>query len=745
MEFNENIDLDIEEMDFVNRDSENTEKFDGDIEPKIDDEKDIDEESSVQEDQEQEVCEASDPRIYPNSFECSLPERKLSRWILDFPRMFPDSGWTSLEHSYDGTVVFSGCGNIILISPEDEPTTFFPDNLKVEHAVEGEPGEWYASSFKPFLGGLFHFKEGTDHWRMVYENPIEGIHFADDIDVDSHGNVWSWSTGIFQNFIRWDGDTIKNIQAIGANENTIHNSSDRLFECGGHTYFFGGIEYEETPLMTAAIFRVTEEEDALEVIWQAPDEALKTTFYSATINPETCEFYAGGPNLHVEGVLSDPVTIQSYIPFDEVEIQLPMVAWKDWSTGIVYGSLDIYPNYPYNDGTSLFFIKRPGMEDFEGMEPTWPFTGFGGWAAYQMYGLGVDSLYAPGYLGHFKYDPQETRWDWVYRHPLLSEPSYHSNAYVRSLAVRTACDGRFRVHVTGFRLPVMRRTNCHDWEEAYPDSEGALALYDDGKEIWVVGEKPEVIHGIGNEWSSIQGPTPEWLEGRSVLNVNNGGLYALGIYDENGNDSRLFYLEEASTSTPQWAEVKGILSPERFKPVSLLSCNGKTYVQVNNMSYYEQSEIQLYSLQGPEAQFRIGFTGEGRFRVHEDRLFYCSEEGVREIFDEQGGITSVIIVPPVEHYGKDMNIQDAVQMPDGRWILASGPLEYDPATEEVTRYYAVGKHYSPGYNDYFYYIWNFEKDGSILELALLPTGEVLAAGMSGQILIRTTDEQWLGQ
>ncbi len=84
-------------------------------------------------------------------------------------------------------------------------------------------------------------------------------------------------------------------------------------------------------------------------------------------------------------------------------------------------------------------------------------------------------------------------------------------------------------------------------------------------------------------------------------------------------------------------------------------------------------------------------------------------------------------------------------MPDGRWIVAPGPYEYDPTTGELDHIFATSAHYYPGYNDRYPYIWDFETDGNVLELALLPTGEVLAAGMSGQILIRTTDAEWLGR
>ncbi len=746
---------DLDAVDFTDTNDEEMDRFDNwdddfdsivdkDLELTEEDEEKSDIEDIETEESDSEICLASDPRIYPNSFKCSLPERKLSRWILDFPRMFPDSGITSLEHSYDGSVVFSGSGNIVLIPPGEEPTTFFPENVWVLHAVEGVPGEWYASGSTPLGYVLFHFREGNSQWQLEYENFIDGPYIADDLDVDSNGTVWSWSTGIFRSFTRWDGNVATAVQVTDANENTIHNSTDRLFVCGGHTYFFGGIKYEETPIMTAAIFRVTEEEDALDLIWQAPDESFTTSFYSATIQPESCEFYAGGGNLHVEGILSEPVSITSYIPSGEIGNHQPSMSWKDWSTGIVYGSTDIYPNNPNNDGASFFFIKQPGMEDFEGIEPTWPCTGYGGWAAYQMYGLGVDSLYAPGAFGHFKYNPQETRWELAYRHPLLALPGYQSHAYVRSLAVHTACDDRFRVHVTGFRLPVMRRTDCHEWEEAYPDSEGAMALYDDGKEIWVVGERPEVIHGIGDEWSSFQGPSSECIEGRSVLKVHDGGLYVVGIYDEYGEDSRLYYTSDPQAEPLVWEEVKGIQFPNKFKPIRLLSCGGQAYVQVNNMVYYEPDSTQLYLLQGATAKLYVEFPEEGQYRTHDDRLFFCNEEGIREI-SGQGETSIEEVVPQIEYSGSPVNLQDAVQMPDGRWIIAPGPYEYDPATGELDHYFAISTHYYPDINERYPYIWSFETDGNVFELALLPTGEVLAGGRAGQILIRTTDGQWLGQ
>ncbi len=738
-------DTNNEEVDHFDKDDDN---FDSIVEKDLDFAEENEEKSDIEEldddEPDSEICLASDPQIYPNGVECSLPERKLSRWILDFPRMFPDGGWTHIEHSYDGSVVFSGSGNIILIPPNEEPTTFFPENVYVLHTVEGDHREWYAAGGTPRGDVLYRFREGDSQWHLEYENFSDGPYIVDDLDVDSNGTIWSWSTGIFRSFTRWDGNVATTVQVTDANENTMHNSSDRLFECGGYTYFFGGIKYEENPAMTAAIFRVTEEEDALDLIWQAPDESFTTSFYSATIQPETCEFYAGGSNLHVEGMLSDPASITNYVPSGEIGNHQPLMSWKDWSTGIVYGSKSVYPNNPNNDGASFFFIKQPGMEDFEGIEPTWPCTGYGGWAAYQMYGLGVDSLYAPGAFGHFKYNPQEIRWELAYRHPLLALPGYQSHAYVRSLAVHTACDDRFRVHVTGFRLPVIRRTDCHEWEEAYPDSEGAMALYDDGKEIWVVGERPEVIHGIGDEWSSIQGPTSEWLEGRSVLRVHDGGLYVVGIYDEYGEDSRLYYTSDPQAEPLVWEEVKGIQFPNKFKPIRLLSCGGQAYVQVNNMVYYEPDSTQLYLLQGATAKLYVEFPEEGQYRTHDDRLFFCNEEGIREI-SGQGETSIEEVVPQIEYSGSPVNLQDAVQMPDGRWIIAPGPYEYDPASGELDHYFAISTHYYSGYNDPYPYIWSFETDGNVFELALLPTGEVLAGGRAGQILIRTTDGQWLGQ
>ena len=741
----EEVDLfDKDDDDFdsiVDKDSESTEE---DEECMEEDEEISDIEELDDDEPDSEICLASDPQIYPNGFECSLPERKLSRWILDFPRMFPEGAWTHVEHSYDETVVFSGSGNITLIPPGEEPTTFFPENVWVLHAVEGNPGEWYASGSTPRGNALFRFQEGDRQWQWEFANFNGGPHIGYYLDVDSNGTVWSFGTGQFQSFTRWDGNEAKSVQTPNFTEETAYVSSDRLFECGGRTYFFGSMKRPGYPKLTATIFRLAEDEDTLEVVWQGPYENFFTTMGSATIQPETCEFYAGGPNLHVEGVLSDPVSIVSYIPSGEIGNHQPSMSWKDWSTGIVYGSKSIYPSILDNDGASLFFIKRPGMEDFEGMEPTWPCTGYGGWAAYQMYGLGVDSLYAPGNLGHFKYNPQETRWELVYRHPLRTEPGYQSHAYVRSLAVHTACDDRFRVHVTGFRLPVIRRTDCHEWEEAYPDSEGALALYDDGKEIWVVGERPEVIHGIGDEWSSIQGPTSEWLEGRSVLKVHDGGLYVVGIYDEYGEDSRLYYASDPQAEPLVWEEVKGIQFPNKFKPIRLLYSGGQAYVQVNNMVYYEPDSTQLYLLQGSTAKLYVEFPEDGQYRTHDDRLFFCNEEGVREI-SGQGETSIEEVVPQIVYSGSPVNLQDAVQMPDGRWVIVPGPYEYDPATGELDHYFAISTHYYSGYNDPYPYIWSFETDGNVFELALLPTGEVLAGGRAGQILIRTTDGQWLGQ
>ncbi len=736
--------FDKDDNDFdsiVDKESESTEE---DEECMEEDEEISDIEELDDDEPDSEICLASDPQIYPNGVECSLPERKLSRWILDFPRMFPDGGWTKVEHSYDGSVVFSGSGNIILIPPDEEPTTFFPDNVRVLQAVEGGHGEWYASGGTPDGGVLYRFVEGDSKWRVEYEPPLDGPYIADYLGVASNGTVWNWAIGQFKSFSRWDGNEAKKIQTPDFTEEIKYTSADRLFECGGRTYFFGSMKRPDYPILTGTIFRLTEEEGTLEVVWQAPYEDFTTVLHSVTIQPETCEFYAAGSNLHVEGVLSDSVTIVNYMPSDDLVERLPLATWKDWSTGIVYGSKSVYANHLENDEVSLFFIKRPGMEDFEGIEPTWPCTGYGGWAAYPMDGLGVDSLYAPGAFGHFKYNPRETRWELAYRHPLLALPGYQSHAYVRSLAVHTACDDRFRVHVTGFRLPVMRRTDCHEWEEAYPDSEGAMALYDDGKEIWVVGERPEVIHGIGDEWSSFQGPSSECIEGRSVLKVHDGGLYVVGIYDEYGEDSRLYYTSDPQAEPLVWEEVKGIQFPNKFKPIRLLSCGGQAYVQVNNMVYYEPDSTQLYLLQGATAKLYVEFPEEGQYRTHDDRLFFCNEEGIREI-SGQGETSIEEVVPQIEYSGSPVNLQDAVQMPDGRWIIAPGPYEYDPATGELDHYFAISTHYYPDINERYPYIWSFETDGNVFELALLPTGEVLAGGRAGQILIRTTDGQWLGQ
>jgi hypothetical protein len=692
--------------------------------------------------------------FFPNQDQCAPPEKNLSRWILEFPRMFASGSYLDMGQREGEEVYLAGLGKITFFHPEEAPTTYFPENFLLTSAVEGPPGVWHAAD----RYDLWRFREGEPGWHKVVDG--SGYEwFPDHIMVDSEGVVWGFSKlhWAWEAF-RWDGEEVTWYGLVDEREDARVGQYGEVLECEGRKYFAGSILYHEIDVAMGAIFLANEDTQRFEVLYKSDIyEPRITSFVSSSMNPETCEFIAAGFWHYVRGFLKDPLEITGVS-----EDPLPSWVWMDWGSDTAWGLQyqkhydEVAPDDPRIQ-PGIFFKSERG-ENFTVMPPQQLEEGFSDWFVRSIKGTSENNIYAIGDILNYKYDKDSGQWGLIWEQELLREPGYIGHAYARSLAVRALPDGRFRVHTTGFRLPVMRRTDCHDWEEAFPDSEEALALYDDGEFVWVVGGWPDVVYGIGDKWNELKGPEPPWVEARSIYKMPENGVYVVAWYDASGADARLLVAvpgvihekEERDENSWDWMQVflDPIWRPYRVVGTDeghvYLLCRRSKSSSIPTLPDRDRAD-RIYRIDGVLPTFVAEFEGSGFLNAHGNRIFYGNASGVHEI-EPSTGVIEHIVPAPVWH-NTEYDVNDAVELEDGTWVLAtkSGPslVEYDPQTSEQRYYFP--KMGSAGLIDLEVPWENWRKldtSGYIYHLELLPTGEVIGVGKAGQIVIRFSDEAW---
>ncbi len=724
-------------------------------------ENDTDQEKDIDSDRDGEETESGDsendgPEIEPDieqSLETLFPEtsacppfpRKLGRWVGDFPRVPTGRQTAQVHHSQDGLTILSGSGHFTLYPAHGKPTTFFTSkSTRYPMRIEIRPGVWYSAIRFSYGYDLWRLDESAEEWGWNKEKHFEELN-AEAFFMDSRGIFWFSHTHGGQYhplLVRWDGENLWNIGLMNIPGFDRVSLVPEAFECRGRIFFFGSIRYPD-PSTIGVIFELTSDERSLDVWWKS-DRGINDSFDSASVNPETCDFVAAGYRLLVEGNLKEPYKTRVLSTSSQI---LPNMIWKDWESDTLYGT----PAFGTNAGRTFFARMRSGETRFESMpddgiidmllRQTEDKLGYYySWGPRHFSGRTLDDLFVAAADVPYRYNPRKDGFEIAYRHPLLKKPNIMENAIVRSIVVGER-DGRFRVHATGYGLPVMRRTACLEWEEAFPDSEWAMALDDTGEHIWVVGEHPNLMRGAGDDWREI--PGGGWERAREVIELPDGRLYVLGeVGIPNVTAKRFLYLHTGDnwTDSSGW-RLLDFTEPEyrEWIPRRIIrNPRGDILMLVERKLYSRYTLTRdVFRITGDRMEFLASFPYQSTLSNHDGEVTVNTTDGVFLLDTEDGATVQVVPNTEVRPYG----FHDSLRLSDGRWqfLSCNGLAVYDPSTGEFEEILSLSEDLNAvGPEWYFPEIDEFRLGMVVLQA--LPTGEILAGGVEGRILLKLLDE-----
>ncbi len=683
--------------------------------------------------------------LFPETGACPPFPRKLARWVGDFPRVPTGRHTQQVQQISDGSTVLSGPPQITLFSEDEKPITFFP-SPGGRMISETRPGVWHTIVRGIYdINTIYRLDESAPEWGWTVEtDSVENTGRA--IFNDSRGILWV--TDHFgassKPLYRWDGQQGWNLELLDVPDFLAAGIVSKTFECRGQIFFFGCLHHQGNSNYNGIILGLTKEERFLKVLWES-DNSWHKPFMSASVHPETCDFVAAGYRLLVEGNLLEPQEIQVLQEHPQIP---PWMIWKDWESGDLYG----VPANACNEGRTFFARLRSGETHFESVpddgiedllthdsEQILGFYNY--WVPRAFSGRTLDDLFVAAADVPYRYNPRKDGFEIAYRHPLLKKPNIMENAIVRSIVVGER-DGRFRVHATGYGLPVMRRKGCLEWEEAFPDSDWAMALDDTGEIIWVAGEHPNLMRGAGDDWREISGGG--WERAREVIALPDGRLYVLGeVGIPNVTAERFLYLYIGSqqTSRSGW-RMLDFTEPEyaEWTPLQIVRDPRGDILMLVERKLYDKYTLtrDVFRITGDRMEFIASFPYRSTLSNHDGEVTVNTCEGVF-VLDSQSGETTEVV--PEEVNGYSTCFYDSLRLSDGRWQLLkyNGVRVYDPASGEFEE--SVG--FSEGLNavepDWEFPEYEEFMRGMVV-LQALPTGEILAGGVEGRILLKLLDE-----
>ena len=684
--------------------------------------------------------------LFPETGACPPFPRKLARWVGDFPRVPTGRKAEKVIHSRDGLTVLSGPPQVTFFPVHGNPVTFFPAPGGSGRAIsETHPGIWHIISRDGFgISTLYRLDESASEWGWTMETDAIN-HPGDIIFSDSRGILWFADElgALNEPLYRWDGQRGWKLNVLNIPDFQSAGIVSETFECQGRIFFFGCLYYLNNSHANGTVFGLTKDERSLKVLWES-DNSWHDPFMSASVHPETCDFVAAGYGILVEGNLLEP---------DETRILQehprtpPWMIWKDWESGDLYGA----PAQRANEertriarmpaGHSHFeSVPDDGIEDILLHDSEQILGYYNSWIPRAFSGRTLDDLFIAAADVSYRYNPRKDIFEIAYSQPMLKKPNVMENAIVRSIVVGKR-DGRFRVHATGYGLPVMRRKGCLEWEEAFPDSDWAMALDDTGEIIWVAGEHPNLMRGAGDNWREI--PGGGWERAREIIALPDGRLYVLGeVGIPNITAERFLYLNISGqqTSRSGWRTLD-FSEPEyaEWTPMQIVRDPQGDILMLVERKLYSRYTLtrDVFRITGDRMEFLASFPYYSTLSNHDGEMMVNTPDGVF-LLDTQNG-TTVQAIPGTETgpYG----FYDSLRLPDGRWqfLSSNGLAVYDPATGEFEE--SVG--FSEGLNAvepewYFPEIDEFRRGMVVLQA--LPTGEILAGGVEGRILLKPLDE-----
>ncbi len=762
----EDADSDGDLPDIEWPDADETDRPDGDDDPdaevsEIDEtENDTDLEKDIDSDRDGEESENGDSEddgpetdaeenievLFPETGACPPFPRKLACWVGDFPRVPTGRQTQQVQQISDGSTALSGPPQVTLFSEDEKPVTFFPAVGRYRRMVcESRPGVWHTIGRGiSETSILYRLDESASEWGWTVEaDRIENSGHA--IFSDSRGVLWitdHFGTS-HKPLYRWGGQQGWNLELLDVPDFLAAGIVSKAFECRERIFFFGCLHHQENSNYNGIILGLTEDERSLKVLWES-DNSWHKPFMSASVHPETCDFVAAGYRLLVEGNLLEPQGIRVLQEYPRAP---PWMIWKDWESGDLYG----VPARNASEGRTFFARLRSGETQFksipdDGIEEirlhsSEQILGFYNyWVPRAFSGRTLDDLFVAAADVSYRYNPRKDIFEIAYSQPMLKKPNIMENAIVRSIVVGER-DGRFRVHATGYGLPVMRRTACLEWEEAFPDSEWAMALDDTGEHIWAAGEHPNLMRGAGDDWREI--PGGGWERAREVIALPDGRLYVLGeVGIPNVTAERFLYLYIGGqqTSRSGW-RMLDFTEPEyaEWTPLQIVrDPRGDILVLVERKLYDKYTLTRdVFRITGDRMEFLASFPYFSTLSNHDGEVTVNTPDGVF-LLDTQDGAT-VQAIPDTE--SGSCGFYDSLRLPDGRWqfISCNGLAVYDPASGEFEESLSLSEELNAVEPD-----WDFPEYEEFLRnmvvLQALPTGEILAGGVEGRILLKLLDE-----
>ncbi len=751
---------------------------DEDGEPDGDVDGDLDAESEEEKDPDEEAFEEA-AGFYPNVSACLPPKRRLSAWMLDFPRMNANGFYRTADHSPDGTAVLQlhSSTMIVLIPPEKEPNAFLVqerlidvENLSFSSSRISELrlGEWYHGYFH----GLWRFSEADHFWHR----DTDDFTLAPFIWMDSAGGLWyaEQYSKYGDSGLYFDGERVLTVYVAGDaldKERSLENFAAHagpIHECDGRVYIMADFE---SGTGTGVLRSRKEAVNELEIVHYSP-EAIPdrpSTFFFSSFDPETCRFVATGYWNLLEGRVGEPLEITNeqqtveadvpdYCPVFPEGIAPPYISWMDFETDTLYGAQDMSNYYP-ND-CPKFFRRRAGESRFETVLPTGtPNSVEHRWYPRGMHGNGADSLFLAGDPFSYRWSPELDRWEPVWEQPgyLFEDLPQRAFATVRSLTLAERPDGAFRVHVAGPRLPVMRRTACQEWEEAFPDSLGTLEVFDDGRRLYAVGGYDHVKVLLDeDQMETIPGPAAKWQQASAIHVTQSGALYVVAASAKDPDQRQLWYLPERGADASAWTEITGFephvygTTTYSMQPYFVVGAKEGVFVQVFPYSEFgtrRKGHHRIYRVERTQMEMILEADTNGYLRRHGGEVFYLAKERIDRLDPESGEMTRIFDRPTSLPAGiSTFYPSDFIRRTDGTWVFYFGAqlAEYDPASDTYAIYGL------PGNTRNLVRPEDFDADApeyeqSTMFLKELPTGEILAAGFQGQVAVRITDAAFFSE
>ncbi len=725
----------------------------------------VDGDMGTEEEMDEEIPE-SDPS-FTNAEACELPRRSLSRWVNDFPRVYP-TGFYTVNHSYDGTAVLSNGGTMAMLFKNEEPALFHLPSMKsnTKGPREFRPQTWHYFSS---IDGYSIFHEDTRTFETIIPDFVTGSA----ANMDSEGVIWAFPGACCgSEAFKIENATVQSLTVLREDvDDFIYASSPYapLMECNGYLYAVSNFLDSGDGVHTG-LMRKNSENDLLWdlVFLSMPATVWGASFTAASLNPETCEFVATGVWNLLEGTLGEtvevsneqqtiecdpPCSIEGCLPGPDVELgesqPPPYKSYMDWETGTLWGARDL--NSGNGSYCPKFFRRLPGSTTFEMVEPLGPLPGVH-WIPTDMDGNGEESVIIAGFEQSYRWNPEEDEFKPIYEDPFFGEFGERKHSYARSLAVGVAPNGvDFRVHIAGRNLPVQVRDACYEWSEAFPDSEQTLAVSDNGEDIVAVGLYQGLMIFRDGQWQTLEGPPEGWVAGLEVYLAKSGDIYVISLDDDVMQTRTLWRLPAAGSEDTGWRKVTGFeTAAYDWRPHAIIGAGDEVIVQ--SYPYKENVGEEGYSCiatyhrlyavnKDMVTQFHLG-EGRAYLRSHWGRLFYFPEGDLMEIQPGTHDLQVALSVPSIPYLQE--RFYDAVQLESGRWIALTKYQdigEYDPSTE-TWEFYASGSVSACEDGTDLPYLLYDENVDSLMFLERLPTGEVLVTGQAGVAVLRASDGQW---